>query len=89
MICGEIRRMRKEDFESANFEAMRLAEYQGWMEGTNDVIQTGDHWYGISLAVICRRRDIVGRVRVTAGRRRGLEADCNQSRKAEKARARF
>jgi hypothetical protein len=30
-ICGEIRRMRKEDSESANFPSMTLAEYQGWM----------------------------------------------------------
>jgi hypothetical protein len=31
-ICGEIRSMRKEDPESANFPAMTLAEYEQWME---------------------------------------------------------
>ena len=31
-ICGEIRAMRREDPESANFPPMVLAEYEEWME---------------------------------------------------------
>ena len=31
-ICGEIRAMRREDAESANFPPMVLAEYEEWME---------------------------------------------------------
>jgi hypothetical protein len=31
-ICGEIRAMRREDAESANFRPMVLAEYEEWME---------------------------------------------------------
>jgi hypothetical protein len=31
-ICGEIRAMRREDAESANFLPMLLAEYEEWME---------------------------------------------------------
>ena len=31
-ICGEIRAMRRDDAESANFPPMVLAEYEEWME---------------------------------------------------------
>jgi|SRR5215831_13413156 len=31
-ICGEIRRMRREDPESANFPAMTLSEFEEWMQ---------------------------------------------------------
>lgn len=31
-VCGNIRSMRKEDTESANFPSMTLAEYEDWME---------------------------------------------------------
>jgi len=31
-ICGEVRAMRREDKKSANFPAMLLTEYEGWME---------------------------------------------------------
>jgi hypothetical protein len=31
-ICGEIRRMRKDDQGSADFPAMTVAEYENWME---------------------------------------------------------
>jgi hypothetical protein len=31
-ICGEIRAMRKADFESANFKPMTLKDYDEWME---------------------------------------------------------
>ena len=31
-ICGEIRAMRREDAESANFPPMALSEYEEWME---------------------------------------------------------
>jgi hypothetical protein len=38
-ICGEIRRKRKEDSESANFPAMTLAEYEGWMESETSLLE--------------------------------------------------
>ncbi len=31
-ICGEIRALRREDADAANFPPMVLAEYEGWME---------------------------------------------------------
>jgi hypothetical protein len=31
-ICGEVRAMRREDAETANFPPMVLAEYEVWME---------------------------------------------------------
>jgi hypothetical protein len=31
-ICGEIRAMRREDAESANFPPMQLSEHEAWME---------------------------------------------------------
>ncbi|AXK79546.1 hypothetical protein DW352_02835 [Pseudolabrys taiwanensis] len=37
-ICGEIRRMRREDPESANFPPMRMAEYQSWMHSPGGFI---------------------------------------------------
>lgn len=40
-ICGEIRRMRKECEETANFPPMTLAEYHTWMEtGTHPRLQS-------------------------------------------------
>jgi hypothetical protein len=35
-ICGEIRRMRKDDKGAANFPPMTLAEYESWMETGKD-----------------------------------------------------
>jgi hypothetical protein len=38
-ICGDIRRKRKEDPESANFAAMTLVEYEGWMASETSVFE--------------------------------------------------
>jgi hypothetical protein len=38
-ICGDIRRKRKEDPESANFQAMTLAEFESWMQSDDGLLQ--------------------------------------------------
>jgi hypothetical protein len=38
-ICGDIRRKRKEDPESANFRAMTLTEYESWMESDTSLLE--------------------------------------------------
>jgi len=40
MICGRIRRMRKECGESANFPAMTLSDFKKWMETGDDGFRT-------------------------------------------------